>query len=218
MSIVRRIGFVQGLAVLALTAVAVLPGGVSAQDSATPTPGVLTTPASTIDCANAAPAPAAVFTIVSDKSEARYKAEEELAGKGANTAIGKTNAFIGTINFDANGTPFACSRFDVDLRTLQSDESRRDNFLYTNTLETQTYPLATFVLTEVQGLNGPLSAPMTRLHPDWQSHPARRDQARLLERDGQVGRHDHDRQRHHLLQYAGLRYHPSEGRPGYLAR
>jgi polyisoprenoid-binding protein YceI len=53
--------------------------------------------------------------------------------------------------------PLACSRFDVDLRTLTSDESRRDNFLYTNTLETQTYPLATFILSSVEGLDEPLA-------------------------------------------------------------
>ena len=52
--------------------------------------------------------------------------------------------------------PLACSRFDVDLRTLQSDSSRRDNYLYSNTLETEQFPLATFILTGVEGLDGPL--------------------------------------------------------------
>lgn len=136
---------------------------VAAQESTpiTTQPGVLSTPAATIDCSDTATPSATAnvattYTIVSDQSEARYKAEEELAGTGANTAIGKTNAFIGTIMFAADGNPLACSRFDVDLRTLQSDESRRDNFLYNNTLETGTYPLATFILTSVEGLSGPL--------------------------------------------------------------
>lgn len=146
------IGRLSLAAAVPMLALALL-GGVSAQDSPTPTPGVLATPAATLDCAANTPAPATVYAIASDKSEARYKAEEELAGKGANTAVGKTNAFIGTILFDANGLPLACTRFDVDLRTLKSDEARRDNWLYTNTLETQTYPLATFILTEVQGLD-----------------------------------------------------------------
>jgi polyisoprenoid-binding protein YceI len=139
---------------------------VSAQD-ATATPsatqaGVLSTPAATIDCSDtatpsASAAAAATYTIVSDKSQASYQAQEQLAGKGANTAIGSTNAFIGTIMFDSSGMPLACSRFDVDLRTLKSDESRRDNFLYSNTLETGTYPLATFILTSVEGMSGPLA-------------------------------------------------------------
>ena len=33
-----------------------------------------------------------------------------------------------------------CSRFDVDLRTLQSDQAKRDNYLYRNTLEAETVP------------------------------------------------------------------------------
>lgn len=43
------------------------------------------------------------------------------------------------------------------MRTLQSDEARRDNYLYNNTLETGTYPLATFVVASVEGLDGPLA-------------------------------------------------------------
>jgi polyisoprenoid-binding protein YceI len=132
---------------------------VSAQE-ATVTPGVLTTPAAEINCSTDSATPSATaaqvasaYTIVSDESEARYRAQEELAGRGANEAVGKTNAFIGNILFDANGMPLACSRFDVDLRTLQSDEARRDNFLYNNTLETGTYPLATFILTSVEGMD-----------------------------------------------------------------
>jgi polyisoprenoid-binding protein YceI len=127
----------------------------SAQD-ASPTPGVLSSPAANIDCSTA-PANTTDYAVASDKSAVRYKAEEELASKGANTAVGETNAFIGNIYFDASGVPVACSRWDADLRTLKSDESRRDNFLYNNTLETQTYPLATFILTSVEGLNGPLT-------------------------------------------------------------
>jgi polyisoprenoid-binding protein YceI len=64
---------------------------------------------------------------------------------------------IGRVLFDAAGLPLACSRFDVDLRTLASDEPRRDNYLYGNTLETEQYLLATFVLTGVEDLDGPLA-------------------------------------------------------------
>ena len=64
---------------------------------------------------------------------------------------------IGQIAFDDNGMPVPCSRFDIDLRTLKSDSARRDNFLYKNTLQTETYPLATFVLRGVEGLDQPLA-------------------------------------------------------------
>jgi polyisoprenoid-binding protein YceI len=98
------------------------------------------------------------YVINGEPSEARYVVEEELAGVGANTAIGRTNAFIGQIALDSEGMPAGCPRFDVDMRTLVSDESRRDNFLRGNTLQSDQYPVATFVLRAVEGLEGPLTA------------------------------------------------------------
>ena len=102
-----------------------------------------------------ADSPSTVYTLTSD-SVARYIAEEELAGQGANTAIGETSTIAGNLYFDADGNPMACSRVDVDLRTFVSDESRRDNFLRGNTLQTDTYPIASFVVTSVEGLDGAL--------------------------------------------------------------
>ncbi|MGH2551390.1 MAG: YceI family protein [Thermomicrobiales bacterium] len=140
-----------------------LVGGVMAQDSTpTTTPAGVVGDAIATDSCNLADYAAtptgtsALYSIVSDQSEARYEAEEEFVGQGANTAIGTTNAFIGQIGLDANGAPLVCSRFDVDLRTLVSDDSRRDNKLYEETLETGEFPLATFILTSVEGLNGGL--------------------------------------------------------------
>ena len=152
---------------LALVAIASIASPALAQDDATPaaatTPGVLSDPAIEINCntegddvSEVVAQIASIYEIDSEHSTARYRAQEELAGQGANEAVGETNAIIGQLLFDANGMPLECSRFDVDLRTLQSDESRRDNFLYTNTLETETYPLATFVLTSVEGLDSAL--------------------------------------------------------------
>ncbi|CAA9527537.1 MAG: hypothetical protein AVDCRST_MAG73-630 [uncultured Thermomicrobiales bacterium] len=161
-------GPVAGLLGLALVLGFVLGGAtpaVLAQDDApTPTPGVLGTPTPTDPCAVPAdqtPTPLAegteTYAIVSEESKARYRVEEELVQVGATEAVGETAAIIGQILFDAEGMPLACSRFDVDLRTLQSDEARRDNYLYNNTLETEQFPLATFVLTGVEGLDGPLA-------------------------------------------------------------
>jgi polyisoprenoid-binding protein YceI len=100
---------------------------------------------------------AALFAIVPEESLARYRVQEELAQVGQTEAVGQTQAIIGQIGLDASGLPVPCSRFDVDLRTLQSDEARRDNFLYNNTLEAERYPLATFVLRAVEGLDAPLA-------------------------------------------------------------
>lgn len=137
------------------TGLAIYPAG--AQDvTPTPTPGVLTTPAANLDCSTVSGV-AAVYTVASEESEARYRVQEELASQGAVEAVGATKAVIGNLYLGAKGEPRACSRFDVDLRTLVSDSSRRDNYLYTNTLETQAFPVATFVLSKVEGLNGPLT-------------------------------------------------------------
>ena len=44
----------------------------------------------------------------------------------------------------------------MDLRTLQSDEARRDNYLRNNTLATASFPYAEFVPREIRGLPFPL--------------------------------------------------------------
>lgn len=142
--------------------------GVNAQATATPTAstmgvldpapeGLPTCSTSEIGLLPADVEAAALYTIVADQSEARYVAEEELAEVGATTAIGKTQAIAGTIGFDDAGLPLACSRIDVDMRTLVSDQARRDNYLYNNTLEAEKFPLATFVLLDVEGLDAPLA-------------------------------------------------------------
>jgi polyisoprenoid-binding protein YceI len=99
----------------------------------------------------------AVYTIVPEESTARYRVQEELAEVGQTEAVGETQAIIGQLAFDADGLPLACSRFDVDLRTLKSDEAKRDNYLYNNTLEAEKYPLATFVLRGIEGIDAPLA-------------------------------------------------------------
>lgn len=153
----RRSLVTGGLVTLAF---AVMFSGATGQEAtpAATSAGVLDTPVTELDCDDSVtPVATSSYGIVSEESEVRYVAEEELSDIGANTAIGATNAVIGQILFDDAGLPLACSRFDADLRTLQSDESRRDNYLYTNTLETGQYPLATFILTSVEGLPEPLA-------------------------------------------------------------
>ena len=128
----------------------------SAAQEVTPTPGVLTTPAANLECATV-DGVAVIYAISSEESEARYRVQEELAGRGTIEAVGTTKAIIGNLYLGAQGEPRTCSRFDIDLRTLTSDDPRRDNYLYNNTLQTGTYPLATFILSTVEGLNGPLT-------------------------------------------------------------
>ena len=110
--------------------------------------------------ARSASAPSAVavrYTIVPERSEARYRIREQLAGLSfPNDAVGTTRALEGGIGLDTQGRVVGTSRFTVDLRTLTSDQPRRDNYVRRNTLETERYPTATFVPVEVRGLGVPV--------------------------------------------------------------
>jgi polyisoprenoid-binding protein YceI len=154
----RAPGLTMTALALAGAAVMVLPGAAAAQTSAAI--GVLDIEPSTIDCSAIETDPAAlgaasIYVVDPEQSEARYIAEEELANVGANTAVGSTKTIQGAFLFDADGNPIPCSTIYVDVRTFESDSSRRDNFLRGNTLQSDQYPLAEFVVTEVQGFTMP---------------------------------------------------------------
>ncbi len=92
-----------------------------------------------------------------DGSVARYRVKEELARVSVSgEAVGETADVIGAIVFSADGSVRPGSKIVVDLRTLRSDEARRDNFLRQNSLESNRFPLAEFVIREVSGLSWPL--------------------------------------------------------------
>lgn len=113
-----------------------------------PSPTTATTPS----------ASALAFRLVPGQSEARYRVREQLFGRSLpNDAVGTTQAVEGQIVFRPDGTidPEA-SRFTVDLTTLRSDESRRDNYIKQNTLEVAKYPTAEFRPTAATGLPWPL--------------------------------------------------------------
>ncbi len=79
-------------------------------------------------------------------SWAGYRVQEELAGVGGTTAVGRTPDISGTLTI--TGTQVTDARFDVDLTTLRSDESMRDGQLGRQGIQTDRFPTATFVLTE----------------------------------------------------------------------
>lgn len=97
------------------------------------------------------------YTVVVERSEARYRVRERLAGLSfPSDAVGTTSAIEGHIALDARGRVLVSdSRFTVDLRTLRSDEARRDNYLRRRTLETDRYPTVVLVPTELRGLRVP---------------------------------------------------------------
>lgn len=87
---------------------------------------------------------------VAPGSEAGYRVREKLASLPAQSdAVGRTSAVNGTFRLERQGSGFTASdaRFEVDLTTLQSDETRRDNRIRTQGLESNRFPTATFVST-----------------------------------------------------------------------
>lgn len=84
-------------------------------------------------------------------SEAGYRVREKLASLPAKSdAVGRTQAVTGTVRVDRSGDSLVAgsATVKVDLTKLASGESRRDNRIRTDGLQTNTYPEATFVGTE----------------------------------------------------------------------
>jgi polyisoprenoid-binding protein YceI len=98
------------------------------------------------------------YGVVPEESEVRYRIREQLVGLSfPNDAVGATSAVEGGVALDARGRILRDhSRLTVDLRTLRSDEARRDNYVRRNTLETERYPTVTFVPIEARRLPFPL--------------------------------------------------------------
>lgn len=91
------------------------------------------------------------FVVVPGDSSAKYVVEETLSGLPA-TAVGVTSDVTGEIYLTAEGLyDGAESKFTVDLSTLRTDESRRDNFLRQNVLQTNQFQFAEFVIESVDG-------------------------------------------------------------------
>ncbi len=95
------------------------------------------------------------FQIVPAQTIASYSVYENLIfqNKPNNDAVGTTHSVQGSFKIRTGASPLvAAMNLTVDLRTLQSDSSRRDNYIQQNTLQTDTYPYATFVSVSTQGL------------------------------------------------------------------
>ncbi len=95
------------------------------------------------------------FKVVPDESEVGYAVQELFFGRPApQTTIGKTKVVDGqfTAGLRDGKVFFQSSQFKADLRTLKSDESRRDEAIRRFWLESNKYPFAEFTSTAVEGL------------------------------------------------------------------
>lgn len=104
------------------------------------------------------------FRIIPDKSEARYEVDEELTflGIALNRAIGRTSQLSGEFSFYRDGTDddklvVSSGHFQVDISTLTSNDTRRDERIRNQWLESARFPLAAFEAKEVR--NPPIVSP-----------------------------------------------------------
>jgi polyisoprenoid-binding protein YceI len=121
----------------------------SQQHKATGAILVTPTPVSTIAAGNLQ-----TYTIVPAQTTASYSVYEDLIfqNKPNNDAIGTTHSVAGNFQIGTGSDPtVAGMTIKVDLRTLQSDSSMRDNHVQ-SALDTADYPYATFVSVSTQGL------------------------------------------------------------------
>jgi polyisoprenoid-binding protein YceI len=80
---------------------------------------------------------------VSSGSQAGYRVNEVLFGQN-HEAVGRTSRVTGQLGI--HGTTVTSASFSVDLTSVQSDRSQRDEQFQQRIMQTSTYPTATFTL------------------------------------------------------------------------
>ena len=109
----------------------------------------------------AAPASdAKLYRIDAAQSEARYEVGETFFQDNRfATAIGRTKGVAGDILINtAEPAKSQIGDIVIDISQFKSDESRRDNFIRNNGLESAKYPQATFKTTAIDGLPAAVNA------------------------------------------------------------
>jgi polyisoprenoid-binding protein YceI len=101
-----------------------------------------------LDAASSAPLDAAALSgtwAVAGGSFAGYRVDEVLSGEDI-TVTGRTEEVDGTVTLD--GGTITDAEIVVDMASVATDEPPRDEYFRTEALQTDTYPTATFTLTE----------------------------------------------------------------------
>jgi polyisoprenoid-binding protein YceI len=84
-------------------------------------------------------------------SQAGYRMREIFAGGAAKTdAVGRTSAVDASVVFEGNndGVTLRSVKVVADLTAMKSDRDKRDEWLQTAALQTNTFPTASFEMTE----------------------------------------------------------------------
>lgn len=115
-------------------------------DPSAATPSLATASGGAVDAA----AIAGTWTIGAE-SVIGYRVRERLANLSADSdAVGRTDRITGSATITASGTALAVTAadFSVDMTTITSDRSMRDNRLRTDGIQTDSFPTSTFTLTK----------------------------------------------------------------------
>jgi polyisoprenoid-binding protein YceI len=83
--------------------------------------------------------------VVGSGSQAGYRVQEVLAGQD-NTAVGRTTKVTGSLQIASKVV--SAASFTVDMRTVVSDQSQRDDQFNGRIMDTAQFPDATFTLTK----------------------------------------------------------------------
>jgi polyisoprenoid-binding protein YceI len=122
----------------------------SSSSVATPVPATPGTPRPA-----GTPATGRVYRIDPKQSRASYAVQETFFWENNRlfTAVGTTSAVAGDILIDrANPSASQVGEIVIDISQLTSDDSRRDNAIRRQWLESARYPKATFKTTAIEGL------------------------------------------------------------------
>ena len=95
---------------------------------------------------------------LTENSIGRFRVREQFARVSLpNDAVGETREVSGALVFDGSGAVVSGqSKIIVGLHSLQSDEDDRDEFLRTNSLQSEKFPLAELVVRETPGMPWPI--------------------------------------------------------------
>lgn len=84
---------------------------------------------------------------VAEDSEAGYRVDEVLNGSDV-TVTGRTDDVTGTFTIGESGLTLESAELVVDVASIETDSSNRDEYFRSEALRTDEFPEATFVLSE----------------------------------------------------------------------
>jgi polyisoprenoid-binding protein YceI len=146
--------FVTFITLLALVSILAACGSATGTTNSGGATSSSSTPATAGNACTAPPSGNDAFSVVAKQSTASYKVQEKFLNRDLpNDAVGKTQKVQGGFLL-TSGSPLAITamKISADLSTLKSDEDRRDNSIRERWLESNTYPMATFVAKDVKTL------------------------------------------------------------------